>query len=335
MIMKRAIIVALVLVCVAPALLASEASEANGTGVSSSRIGGSLLELYGRMQQGTVVLWPFAVSVVLLIAATAASSRVMRTVGLAIFAVATGGLVIAFAVRWAISARPWYLPPIMNQFGAVMASAMLAAAAALVLEAVYRRNYFAIAAGLYASVATLAGMMFPGAMGAQTSVTHGILESPIMAAHVAVIIIGHAMAGMTLVISVVYLVVAGVAVARGTPPESSPADLSEPAAGGAMAAIDRCNLIVAQIAVWTIVVGTMLGAYWADHAWGRWWGWDPKETWALMTALVYVVVLHIRFVAPPRYRGVLTSAGCIFGCFAMLFNWIVVNYFLVGLHSYA
>jgi len=103
----------------------------------------------------------------------------------------------------------------------------------------------------------------------------------------------------------------------------------------AAAAADRCNVIVVQIACWTLVAGTALGALWADRAWGRWWGWDAKETWALITCLIYVGIIHLRLVVPARHRASAVAAACIFGAAAMLFNWVVVNYLFASLHSYA
>ena len=296
---------------------------------------GDLELFYNRFSRSPAVLIGFAASLALMIVAVAASSRWARHAGLAVFSLATLGLFVGFVIRWILSGRAWYLPPIMNQYESVMGSVLLAALVAILLELLRKRHYFAIAAGTYAAVALLACLMFPREMSAGISATHGILNSPIMAAHVAAIIVGHALAGMTFVISLAYLAVAAGRAITGRQITSSGIDLSGPAGAGALAAIDRCNLIVAQLACWAIVAGTMLGAYWADFAWGRWWGWDPKETWALMTALVYVAVIHLRFVTPRRNRGLATAIGCILGCGVMVFNWTVVNYLLAGKHSYA
>jgi ABC-type transport system involved in cytochrome c biogenesis permease subunit len=292
--------------------------------------------IYNRMRQFTVVFAGFALALVLMIVAAASSSRTVRRAGLAVFALSTAALAAGFVARWVLSGRAWYLPPVMNQFEAVVGSALLASVVAILLEWAYGRNYFALAAAFYATAALLGGLIFPEAMAAGMSAAHGILDSPVMGLHVAVIVVGHAMAGMTLVISAAYLAAACRRALAGRPLDSSGADLSDPADGrDALATIDRCNLIVAQLAAWSIVAGTMLGAYWGDFAWGRWWGWDPKETWALMTALVYLAVLHLRLVTPPSRRGLLTAVGCIVGCAVMLFNWTVVNYLIVGKHSYA
>ena len=105
--------------------------------------------------------------------------------------------------------------------------------------------------------------------------------------------------------------------------------------GGAdfLARLDQCNVVVLQLAFWVLGVGIICGAVWADMSWGRPWGWDPKETFALVTWIVYLIVVHVRVVTPHKawWTAVLSVVG--FG--VMLFNWIGVNFFLVGLHSYA
>jgi cytochrome c-type biogenesis protein CcsB len=79
-------------------------------------------------------------------------------------------------------------------------------------------------------------------------------------------------------------------------------------------------------------LGIVLGAYWGNIAWGRYWGWDPKETTALVSWLVYAVYMHVRHIAGWRERALLIAlAG--YGC--VLFNIFAVNFVLSGLHSYA
>jgi len=292
----------------------------------------SLERLYNRVRQFTVVWVGFAASLVLLILAAGSKGIWARRLGLGVFSLSTLILLAGFVIRWIVSGRPWYLPPIMNQFEAVVGSALLGAVIALILEMIWRQNFFALAAAFYATVALLAGLIFPQQMAGDIHAQHGILSSPVMAVHVSVIIIGHAMVGMTFVISVAYLIVSLIAK---TDRRSSPPDLRPGGETSILPVIDRCNLIVAQIACWSVLTGTILGAYWGDFAWGRWWGWDPKETWALITAMVYVALLHVRFLTATRFRGLVTALICILGFAAMMFNWIVVNFLLAGKHSYA
>lgn len=420
-----------------------------------------LERLYNQTYSGTIVWIGFAAATVLFIVAAAVpGQRAWWWSAMAVLSVSTAAIVAGFVVRWVLSGRAWYLPPIMNQFEAVVGSAMLAAVFALVLEIVWKKSYFALSAAFYATVSLLCGRFLPEEMGAAIKAQHGILASPVMAVHVSVIIIGHALVGMTFVISAAYLlaiwvqwvrdelrelpwavriaafgavalaclvvrlllllepvpalgelhwglrlgIVVGILAAEvvltlptallgirkicipllgpsvrtGSPAHSAalaftlmimgfaivviliapfvligPVQLayqvfarrpSAPSTGpdlcggareGTLASIDRCNLIVAQLACWTVALGTILGAYWADFAWARWWGWDRKETWALITAVVYILIVHVRFLTPRRWRGLVTALGCILGCAAMLFNWIYVNYYMSGMHSYA
>ena len=90
-----------------------------------------------------------------------------------------------------------------------------------------------------------------------------------------------------------------------------------------------------RIGFFFLTLGIITGAVWADRAWGRYWGWDPKESWSLVAWCVYAAALHLRL-GPTwlsrRWVFVLTS---IFGFLAILFTFIGVNYILSGLHSYS
>lgn len=88
------------------------------------------------------------------------------------------------------------------------------------------------------------------------------------------------------------------------------------------------------VGVYLLTVGTFLGAVWANESWGRYWGWDPKETWALVTVLVYTIVIHLRNV-PGMKSAYVVSTGSIFGFASVMMTYFGVNYFLSGMHSYA
>jgi len=87
------------------------------------------------------------------------------------------------------------------------------------------------------------------------------------------------------------------------------------------------------VALSLLIAGTVLGAFWADVSWGRFWGWDPKEVWALISVLIYVAVLHGR---PLGWWGNFgLAAGSVVGATSILMAWYGVNYVLpAGLHSY-
>jgi cytochrome c-type biogenesis protein CcsB len=83
-----------------------------------------------------------------------------------------------------------------------------------------------------------------------------------------------------------------------------------------------------------VSIGTYLGGVWANESWGRYWGWDAKETWALVTILVYSFILHMRFI--PGLRGLYAfNVATLFGWASVAMTYFGVNYYLSGLHSYA
>ena len=100
-----------------------------------------------------------------------------------------------------------------------------------------------------------------------------------------------------------------------------------------MASLDLFLYRTIQVGVVLLASGIMLGAVWANASWGRYWGWDPKETWALITLLWFIATLHGRMAGWLKGVGVaLTTIG---GFFLLLMTYYGVSFYLVGLHSYA
>ncbi len=102
-------------------------------------------------------------------------------------------------------------------------------------------------------------------------------------------------------------------------------------------AIRELNQIIEMgliIGLIMLTIGTFLGGVWANESWGRYWGWDPKETWALITILIYSFVLHMRLI--PGLRGDFAfSFASLISFASVLMTYFGVNYYLSGLHSYA
>lgn len=112
--------------------------------------------------------------------------------------------------------------------------------------------------------------------------------------------------------------------------------------GGAVAAagtstlgqtLDGVTMLLMEVSFVMLWAGIAMGAIWADHSWGRPWGWDPKEVYALNTFLVFAVLVHVRIKA--KDKGLWTAVLAIVGAAVMMFNWIVINFVISGLHSYA
>jgi len=95
--------------------------------------------------------------------------------------------------------------------------------------------------------------------------------------------------------------------------------------------INRRTLIVG---LYMLALGTFIGGVWANESWGRYWGWDPKETWALVSMLVYSFIVHMRYIPGLKSRFAFNLASII-GFFSILMTYFGVNYYLSGLHSYA
>ena len=101
-----------------------------------------------------------------------------------------------------------------------------------------------------------------------------------------------------------------------------------------IASITTINELTLTLGLYLLTIGSFLGAVWANESWGRYWGWDPKETWALITILVYAFLLHMRLI--PSFKSAFSfNFGSIIGLGSVLMTYFGVNYYLSGLHSYA
>ena len=94
------------------------------------------------------------------------------------------------------------------------------------------------------------------------------------------------------------------------------------------------NELSLTIGLVMLTIGNFLGGMWANESWGRYWGWDPKETWALISIMIYTAVLHLRII--PRLNNKwLFNLMSIISFAAIMMTYFGVNFYLVGLHSYA
>jgi len=94
------------------------------------------------------------------------------------------------------------------------------------------------------------------------------------------------------------------------------------------------NEMALTVGLVMLTIGNFLGGMWANESWGRYWGWDPKETWALISIMVYAFVIHMRLVPGLRGRFVF-NLGSIIAFASILMTYFGVNFYLAGLHSYA
>ncbi|MBA4410591.1 MAG: cytochrome C biogenesis protein [Odoribacter sp.] len=87
------------------------------------------------------------------------------------------------------------------------------------------------------------------------------------------------------------------------------------------------------VGLFMLIIGSFIGGVWANESWGRYWGWDPKETWALVTVLVYSIILHLRKV-PGLKSALALNSLALLGLGSVLMTFFGVNYYLSGMHSY-
>lgn len=98
--------------------------------------------------------------------------------------------------------------------------------------------------------------------------------------------------------------------------------------------VSNVNHLTLIVGLYFMTAGVFLGGVWANESWGRYWGWDPKETWALITVLVYAFVTHMHRI--PGLRGSYAfNLASFISYSSVLMTYFGVNYFLGGMHSYA
>ncbi len=302
------------------------------------------LELwYTRTFNGTLIALIYGAATVLFLASAIGNVKKARRPAMILFVLALVCHAAAMGVRWYLAGRI----PIQNQFESVLGSALLGCVVGLLLEMRWRNGIMGMAFGFVGFLAMTCCFVAPFVagkdMGASIGRVAGILSNTIwLYIHVNVVIFSYALIGASFLLGGVYLLAKlwywinpiEIAAKADDKDDSSAENLLAAIRRNFLSQMDQLNMVILQMAFWTLGLGIILGAVWADVSWGRPWGWDPKETFALVTWIVYLIIVHIRFVAP-KTKGDWAAWLSVIGFFVMLFNWIGVNFFLAGLHSYA
>jgi ABC-type transport system involved in cytochrome c biogenesis permease subunit len=259
--------------------------------------------------------WVLMLPAVLVFAFSQASgSRWLYTLGFALYLASLGFQLYGFYARIAIAGRP----PVSNMYETVIFVATMSAVFALVLEAVYRNTIFALAGAAVSTVALVLADQLPLVLDPKISPLVPVLRSNLwLIVHVMTIVASYA--GGTLAWGLGNLSLALLAFGRPRPDTVK-----------MLAQYTRRGL---EIAILLLGIGTFLGGIWAAFSWGRFWGWDPKETWALIALVVYVIPLHARYVGWVKDFGL--AVGAVLCYAAIVMCWYGVNFVLgAGLHSY-
>jgi ABC-type transport system involved in cytochrome c biogenesis permease subunit len=197
------------------------------------------------------------------------------------------------------------------------------------MDLVMQRRLFAVAGAIVSFTAAALAYYAPATVMHRNigSVTPILRDNFWLAVHVVTIMASYASAAIALIVGNIAL---GYYLFGRYRPQSPSAVRQPPAACGVLAGFIYTAI---QITVLLLAAGTILGALWADNAWGRFWGWDPKEVWALVSLLVYMLGLHIRKLGWSGDFGMAVTA--VLGFTAILATWYFVNFVWgSGMHSY-
>ncbi len=227
-----------------------------------------------------------------------------------LFLVHTIGLIL----RWYISGHaPW-----SNGYESVVYVAWAAMLAGLIFGRKYPMvvGTAAFLSGIALFVAHLSWM--------SPEVTNlvPVLKSYWLTIHVAVITASYGFIGLSMFLGVLVMILIVMRNSR-----------NQVKVTGFIDQLTTINEMSATVGLYFLTIGTFLGGIWANESWGRYWGWDPKETWSLITVLIYSFVVHMRLI--PSLKGIYNyNVASIISFASVMMTYFGVNYYLTGLHSY-
>ncbi|MCA9297673.1 MAG: cytochrome c biogenesis protein CcsA, partial [Phycisphaerales bacterium] len=287
------------------------------------------LELaYNRSKPFEWGYWMYFVSLLALILAFGTERRWLIVTGVVFLFAALGLHAFGFGARCIIAERF----AIQNQYESMTGVSLFAVLLASVLMLVRRQWLFGAAAAAVGFMILITATQ-TGIPGSSIEREAAILNTSVLLKyHVTTVLVSYGLIALGFVISLFYLLAHFL---QRNAPQDVDAIASAALGTGTrtLRDLDRAQMTVLQLAFWTLGVGILLGAWWADHSWGRWWAFDPKETWALATWIIYLIVIHVRFGA--KNRGLTTAWLSIVGFVVMLWTYFGVNLLLPGLHAYA
>ena len=239
-----------------------------------------------------------------------------------LFRVGVIHLAVAFLLHTLALAARWYISghaPMSNGYESMIFVSWVTLLAGLIFV---KRSGYAMA--LTAILAALS-LMVAGMSNMNPEITNlvPVLKSPWLTIHVAVIMAGYGFLGLASIMGLLNLTV-----------YASLSKSNKDRLGEVILQVSRVNHLTLIVGLYFMTAGVFLGGVWANESWGRYWGWDPKETWALITVLVYAFVTHMHNIPGLRGRFAFNLAS-FFSYASVMMTYFGVNYFLGGMHSYA
>ena len=286
-------------------------------GAAPGAPGEELLELETLFDRVQPFQWAWILmlaSLLLFTTSLALGSRIFYAAGWMTFAGSLGFQLFGFFTRVTLSGRP----PVSNMYETVIWVSFMSSIFALILELIYRRTVIILAGTLVATLGLVLADQLPLALDPRISPLLPVLRSNYwLTIHVLTIVSSYAGGTLAWGLGNIALTM----FAFGTPRTRSLKTLS------------KFTYRAIQIAVLLLAAGTFLGGWWAADSWGRFWGWDPKEVWALIALVCYVIPLHMRYIGWVKDFGLAVAAVLCYA--AIVMSWYGVNFVLgAGLHSY-
>ncbi len=237
-------------------------------------------------------------------------------------ALASWGLMIfGFIVHVASMGMRWYIgghAPWSNAYESIVFIAASTVMAGLIFA---RKSPFALGATALLAGVTM-GVAHMNFINPEITTLVPVLKSYWLMIHVATIISGDGFLGLGSILSLMVLILFIIKRGENENIDRSIKELTN---------IAEMSIIVG---LFLMTIGNFLGGVWANESWGRYWGWDAKETWAAVTILVYATILHLRFI--PRLNNAFAfNVASLWGYSTVIMTYFGVNYYLSGLHSYA
>ena len=267
---------------------------------------------YNRMAPFRIARFLYLAAAVLLLLFHLGRGRWAVLAGGSLFALAFLIHAAGITMRVVLGGRP----PVSNFYETMLWLPLVATVLALIFERIYRSGLFGFSAAVLGSILLLLADHLP--LDSSISPVVAVLRSNLwLTIHVLMVVGSYAPIALAAVLAHLY----GVFYLKG---------------GAGHPALPAVGLFLyrsVQVGVVMLAAGIMLGAVWANASWGRYWGWDPKETWALITLLWFLALLHGRFAGWLKGPGL--AVGTIAGFFLLLMTYYGVSFYLVGLHSYA
>lgn len=271
----------------------------------------------------SIVTYIYGLAGVLYIFAWIFRAKIPAKVATFVSIVALTGNTVGIALRWIESYRlgsEYGHAPFSNMYESLVFFAWTIGLIYLVVEFRYKNR---IIGAIAAPLACLA--LAYASLGEDSAIAPLIpaLKSNWLIAHVITCFLGYAAFAVAFAISILYLA------------KFRKQDNAQDASGVYIPSVELLDELTHQMVMFGflfLTVGIITGAVWAKQAWTRYWSWDPKETWSLITWFIYAALLHFRMMR--GWRGKRIAVLSIIGFIAVLFTYFGVNYWLVGLHSY-